>query len=246
MGEKWKQWQILFSWAPKSLWMVTAATKFKDACSLEEKLRQTSTAYIKQKYHLADKCPYSDSYGFSSSHVRVWKLDHKEAWALKNWSFQTMVLEKTLESPLDSKRIKSVNPKGNQPWIFAGRTDAEAPILWSPDAKSWLFWKKPDAGKDWGQKEKGTTEDEMVGWHYWPSGHEFEQTETVKDREAWHTAVHGVTKSWTRLSNKRTITTNSFQRCGRGRFACHRILCGCTCRLLGAEHQPVNQGEGKA
>ena len=101
----------------------------------------------------------------------------KEGWAPKNW-FQTVMLEKTLESPLDSKEIKSVNPKGNQPWIFTGRTDAEAeaPILWSPDAKSWLTGKDPDAGKDWGQEEKRATEDEMIGWHLSLNVHEFDQT----------------------------------------------------------------------
>ena len=120
--------------------------------------------------------PSSQSYGFCSSHVPMWELDHKEGWALKNWCLQTVVLEKTLESPLDCKEIKPVNPRGNQPWIFIGRTDAEAEsaILWPPDAKNWLIRKDPDAGKDWRQEEKGTTEDEMVGC---PSldGHEFEQ-----------------------------------------------------------------------
>ena len=97
----------------------------------------------------------------------MWELDCKEEWASKNWCFWTMVLEKTLESPLDCKEIQPVHPKRNQSWI--GRTDAkaEALILWTPDAKSWLIWKDPDAGKDWGQEEKGTTEDEMVGWHHW-------------------------------------------------------------------------------
>ena len=105
------------------------------------------------------------------------ELDHKESWAPKNWCFWTVVLEKILESPLDCKEIKLVNPKGNQFWIFIGRTEAEAetPILWPPDVKSWLIWKDPDAGKDWGQEEKGTTEDETVGWHHWLDGHEFEQ-----------------------------------------------------------------------
>ena len=119
----------------------------------------------KQRHYFADKDPYSQSYGFSSSHVWMWELDHKEGWVLKNWCFWTVVLEKTLESPLDCKEIQPVNPKGNQPWIFIGRTDAEAetPILWPPDEKTWLIGKDPDAGKDWGQKEKGTTEDEMVG-----------------------------------------------------------------------------------
>ena len=107
----------------------------------------------------------------------MWELDHKAGWALKNWCFWTVVLEKTLESPLDSK-IKPVNPKGNQPWIFFGRSDAEAeaPILWPPDVKSWLIGKDPDKGKDWGQEEKGVTENETVGWHHWLNGREFEQT----------------------------------------------------------------------
>ena len=110
---------------------------------------------------------------FSSSHVQMWELDYKECWALKNWN---VVLEKTLESPLDSKEIKLVNPKGNQPWIFTGRTDAEAeaPIFWLPDAKSWLIGKDSDDGKGRGQEEKGATEDEMVGWHHWLNGREFE------------------------------------------------------------------------
>ena len=134
----------------------------------------------------------------------MWELDYKESWALKNWCFLTMVLEKTLESLLDCKEIKPVNPKGNQSWIFFGRTDteAEAPILWPPDVKNWLIGKDSDPGKDWRQEEKGTTENEMVGWHHRHNGHEFEQAqELVMDREAWGAAVHGVTKSRTRLSN---------------------------------------------
>ena len=106
-------------------------------------------------------------------HVWMWELDYKESWVPKNWCFWTVVLEKTLESPLDCKEIQPVHPKGNQPWIFIGRTDTEAetPILWPPDVKSWLIWKDPDAGKDWRREEKGTTEDEMVGWHHWLNGH---------------------------------------------------------------------------
>ena len=105
-----------------------------------------------------------------------WELDYKESWALKNWFFWTVVLAKTLESPLDCKEIKPVNPKGNQSQIFIGRTDAEAetPIFWPPDAKNWFIGKDPDTGKDWRQEEKGMTEDEMVGWHHWLSGHEFD------------------------------------------------------------------------
>ena len=119
----------------------------------------------KQRHYSADKCPTSQSYGFSSSHVRMSELDHKESWALKNWCFWTVVLKETLESPLELKEIKPVNPKGNQSWIIIRRTDAkaEAPILWPPDVKNWLIGKDPDAGKDWRQEEKGTTEDEMVG-----------------------------------------------------------------------------------
>ena len=111
----------------------------------------------------------------------MWELDYKESWALKNWCFWTVVLEKTLESPLDWKKIKPVNPKGNQPWIIIWRTNAEAPILWPPDAKSWLTGKDPDAGKDWRQEEKGTTENKMVGWHHRFDGHEFEQALGVGD-----------------------------------------------------------------
>ena len=119
----------------------------------------------------ANKGPISQSYGFSSSYVWMWDLDHKEGWVLTNWCFQTVFLEKMLENPLDSKKLKPVNPKGNQPWIFIGRTDAEAkaPMLWSPDAKSWHIGKDSDAGKDWGQ-EKGAREDEMFGWHHQLNG----------------------------------------------------------------------------
>ena len=131
----------------------------------------------KQRHLFVDKGPYSQSYCFSSSHVWIWELDHKEGWALKNWSFQTVVLEKTLESPVDCKEIKSANPKGNQPWIFIGRTDvkAEALTLWPLDVKSLFIRKDPDAGNDWGQEEKRATEDEMVGWHHWLNEHDFEQ-----------------------------------------------------------------------
>ena len=130
----------------------------------------------KQRHYFANKGPSNQSYVFSSSHVWMWELDHKESWAPKNWSFWTVVLEKTLESPLDCKEIKSVYPKRNQSWIFIGRTDAEAetPILWPPDAKNWLIRKDLDAGKDWRREEKRATESEMVGWHHRLNGHEFE------------------------------------------------------------------------
>jgi len=121
----------------------------------------------KQRHHFADKGSYSQSYGFSSSHVWMRELDYKESLAPKCWCFWIVMLEKTLESPLDCKRIQPVHLKGNQSWIFIGRTDAETPILWPPDVKSQLIEKGPDAGKDWGQEEKETTEGEVAEWHYW-------------------------------------------------------------------------------
>ena len=131
----------------------------------------------KQKYYFVNKGLCSQGYGFSSSHLWMWELDYKESWTQKNWCFWTVVLEKTLESPLDCKEIQPAHPKGNQSRVFIGRTDAEVEtaILWPPDAKSWLIGKAPDAGKDWRQEEKGMTEAEMVGWHHWLNGHEFEQ-----------------------------------------------------------------------
>ena len=131
---------------------------------------------LKSRHYFANKHPYSQTCGFSSHHLWMWELDHKEGWMLKNQCFWTVVLEKTFESPLDFKEIQPVNPKGNQSWLFIGRTDVEAetPILWPPDAKNWLIGKDTDAGKDWRQEEKGMTEDEMVGWHHWCDGHEFE------------------------------------------------------------------------
>ena len=167
----WKQCQISFSWVPKSMQMVTAAMKLKDAYSLEGKLWPTKTCIKKQRHYFANKCLSSQGYGFSSSHVWMWELDYKEIWAPKNWCFWTVVLEKTL----DCKEIQPVHPKGNQSWIFTGRTDTEAetPTLWPPDVKSQLIGKDPDAAKDWRQK-KQTTEDEIAGWHHQFNGHEFE------------------------------------------------------------------------
>ena len=145
--------------------------------------------FKKQRHHFANKGPHNQYYGFSSIHVWMWKLDHKEGWALKNWHLWTVVLEKILESLLESKEIKPVNPKGNQPWIFIGRTDAEAkfPILWPPDAKNWLIGKDPDAGEDWGQ-EKGKTENEMIGWHHQLNGYEFEKI--LRDGEGQGSLVY--------------------------------------------------------
>ena len=128
---------------------------------------------------------------FFSSRVWVWELDYKESWVLKNWCFWTVVLEKTLESPLDRKKIQPVHPKGHQSWIFIGMTDAEAPILWPPDGKNWLIGKDPDAGKDWRQEEKGMTEDEMVGWHHQLNRHESE----ASSGSWWWTGKPGVLQS---------------------------------------------------
>ena len=140
----------------------------------------------KQRHYFANKGPYS----FFSSNVWIWELDHKEGWGPNNWCFRTVVLRKILESPLNSKEIKPVNPKGNQPWYsFKELTDgeAEALILWPLDVKSWLNEKDPDVGKDWGQGQKGKTEDEMVGWHHWLNGPELEQT--LGDSEEWASLV---------------------------------------------------------
>ena len=130
----------------------------------------------KQRHYFANKGPSSQTYGFSCSHVWMWELDQKESWVPKNWCFQTVVLEKTLESPLDCKEIQPVHAKRDQSLMFIGRTDAEAetPVLWPPDVKNWLTGIDPDVGKDWRQEEKGMTEDEMVGWHHWPDALEFE------------------------------------------------------------------------
>ena len=156
-------------------------------------------------------CLQTKGYSFSSGHVWMWELDCEQSWVPKNWCFWTVVLEKTLESPLDCREIKPVNPQGSQSWIFIGRTDAEAetPILWPPDAKNWLIWKVPDAGKDW-KREKGPTEDEMVGWYHPLGGHEFEQALGVGDGQGnlvccrpWSCKESDMTKrlNWTEQHN---------------------------------------------
>ena len=155
---------------------MTAVIKLKDACSLEGNYNKPRQHIKKQRHHFADKGPFGQSYDFSSSHVWMWELDYKESWTPKNWCFWAVVLEKTLESPLDCKEIQPVTPKGNQSWVFTGRTDAEAepPVLWLPYVKNQLTGKGPDSGKDWRWEEKGITEDEVVGWHHQLNGHEFE------------------------------------------------------------------------
>ena len=137
----------------------------------------------KQRHYFANKGLCSQGYGFSSGHVWMWELDCEESWTPKNWCFWTVVLEKTLESPLDYKEIQPIHSKGDQSWVFFERTDAKAEtaVLWPPHAKSWLIGKDSDAGRDWGQEEKGTTEDEMAGWHHWLDGQEFGWTLGVGD-----------------------------------------------------------------
>ena len=145
----------------------------------KESFDQTRQHLKKQRHYFVNKGPSSQGYGFSSGHVWIWELDYKESWAAKNLCFWTAVLEKTLECPLDCKEIQPVHSKGDQTWVFIGRTDveAEAPILWLPDVKNWLIGKDPD----WRREEKGTTEDEMVGWHHWLSGHGYGWTPGVGD-----------------------------------------------------------------
>ena len=152
-------------------------------CLLLGRKAMTSLDINNQRHHFANKGLFSQSYGLSISHVSMWELDQKGSWVPKNWFIWTAVLEKTLESPLDNKKVKPVNPKRNQFSIFIERSDAEAeaPIIWPPDSKNWLPGKDPDAEKDWRQEEKGTTEDEMVGWHHQLDGHEFEQALGVSD-----------------------------------------------------------------
>ena len=151
-----------------------------------------------QRRYFAHKGLSNQSYGFSSSHVWMWELDYKESWVPNNWCFWTVVLKSLFESPLHCKEIQPVNPKGNQPWLSIGRTgaEAEAPLLWPPNGTSQLIGKDPDAGKDWRQEKKEMTEDEMVGWHHWCNGHEFEQT--PGDCEE---TVHSIAESWMWLSN---------------------------------------------
>ena len=176
-----KQWLTLFFGGSK----ITAGDcshEIKRRLFLGRKVMTNLENILKSRDYFSNKGPCSQSYGFSYSHVWMWKLDCKESWVPKNWCFWTVVLEKILESPLDCKDIQTINPKGNQSWVFIGRTDVEVKtsILWPPDVKSWLTGKDPDAGKDWKQ-EKGMTEGEMVGWYHQFNGPEFESTPRVGD-----------------------------------------------------------------
>ena len=176
MGKQWKQCQDFILGG----WKITADGDFsheiKRRLLLGRKVMTNLDSILKSRHYFANIGRSSQGYGFSSGRVWMWELDCEESWVPKNWCFWTVVLEKTLESPLDGKEIQPVHPKGDQSWVFIGKTNAEAetPILWPPHEKSWLIWKDRDARKNWGQGEKGMTEDEMARWHHWLDRHESE------------------------------------------------------------------------
>ena len=221
--KKCKQWQILFYWAPKSLWAVTSTMKLKGLLLGKKAMTNLDSVVRSRDITLPTKVYITKAVIFPVIMYRY------ESWTIRlsaeDWCFQTVVLEKTLESPLNSKEMKPVNPKGNQPRIFIRRTDAkaEAPILWAPDAKGWLIGKDSDAGKDWGQKDKGVTE-EIVGWHHRLSGYEFEQT-----GRSWRTVKPGVllfmrSDMTEQLSNNTTSTIQVWVLLPQS--ACHKQLPG--------------------
>ena len=203
--EKGKQWQILFSWAPKSLQTMTAAMKWKEPAPWKQSYGKPRQCIKKQRPHLADTGLYGQSYGSASSYVWMWELAHKEGWVLNNHCFWIVVLEKTLESPLDCRESKAVHPKGNQSWILIGRTDveAEAPILWPPDANSQQIRERPWCWERWRAKGEGGRQRTRWLNSITDSMHISlsKLWEIVEDRVAWRAAVHGVIKSRTRLSD---------------------------------------------
>ena len=204
MGKQWKQWQTLFSWAPKSLQMVTAAMRLRHLFLGRKVIINLDSIFKSRDITLPTNIHLVKAMaGFSSGHVRMWELDYKESWAPKNWCFWTVVLEKTLEVSLDCKEIQPVNPKGNQSWVFIAKSDdlAEAPILFPPNAKNWLIGKDPDAGKDWRQKRRGWQRMRWLDDITDSKDMSLSRLqELVMHREACHAVVHGVTNSWTWLS----------------------------------------------
>ena len=206
MGKQWKQRQTLFFGLQNHCRWWLQTWNYKMLSPWKKSSGQPRQHIKKQRNYFANKSPSSQSYDFSSGHVCMWELDCEESWALKNWCFWTVVLEKTLESPLDCKEIQPVHSKRDQSWVFIGRTDAKAetPILWPPHGKSWFIGKDSDAGRDWGQKEKGTTEDEMAGWHHRLNGHEFEWTPGVGDGQGGLACCN----SWGRKELDTTGTLN--------------------------------------
>ena len=163
MEKQWKQWQTLFFFGLQNPFLGSFSHEIKRHLLLGRKAMTNLDSILKQRHHFANKGSFSQSYGFSSSYVWMWELDHKKCWVPKNWCFWTVVFEKTLESLFNRKEIKPVNPKGNQSWLFIGRTEAEAPILWPPDVKNWLTGKDPDTGKEKRQEKKG----DHRGWDGW-------------------------------------------------------------------------------
>ena len=183
MGKQWKQWQTLYFGASKITTDGDCNLEIKRRLLLGRKTMTNLDSILKTRNYFVDKSLSSQSYGFSSGHVWMWELDYKETWALKNWCFWTWCWRRLLRVHWTARRytqsiLKEISPEYSLEGLMA---EAETPILWPPDAKNWLIGKDPDAGKDWGQEEKGTTEGEMAGWHHWLNGHEFEETPGVRD-----------------------------------------------------------------
>ena len=217
MGKQWKQCDLIFLDSK-----ITAdgdcSHEIKRCLLLGRKVMTNLDSILKSRHYFVNKVPSSQGYGFSSSHVWMWELDYKESWAQKNWCYWTVVLEKTLESPLDCKETQPVHFKGDWSWVSIGRTDVEAetPIFWPPGVKSWLIWKDPYVGRDWGQEEKGTTVDEMVGWHHWLNGHGFGWAPGVGDGQgglvccsSWGPKSRTWLSNWTELMESHITDTHS-------------------------------------